>query len=424
MVFGHGAQQESGRLALLYRVSQAFNSTLDLDQVLNTVLDEVVTATRAERGFLMLLGEDNRLDFRAARGLDQHTIDDPLSQVSLGVVERVVREGRPLLTSNAQSDDWLSDRKSVMILGLRSVLCVPLQRKDESIGIIYVDNRVQSGIFTSDDLDLLTSIAASAAIAIENARLYQLAIERGRIERELQLARQMQSSMMPTELPALAGWEFSARWEPAYEVAGDFFDLQVKGNDEICAMIADVSDKGLAASFFMALTRTVVRASRLTSDDMAEGISSVNKLIFADSSQGMFVTLFYGLLCPSSGVLTYVNGGHNPPLHYSYRNGTLQRLTRTGMALGVDEDADYEQRTIQIEPGDFVFLYTDGLTEAFDKDYHAFGEDGMEQTLREGCMLAPKEMIDRIVERVREFSGKATPADDLTLLVIRRALEE
>ncbi len=421
MNLNQGGQRESGRLALLYRVSQTFNSTLDLDQVLNTVLDEVIAATRAERGFLMLVNDGSgQLEFRAARGLDQHTIDDPQSQVSLGVIERVMKEGRPLLTSNAQSDDWLSERRSVVVLGLRSVLCVPLQRKGTTSGIIYVDNRVQSGIFTSDDLDLLTSIAASAAVAIENARLYQLAIEKGRIERELQLARQVQTSLLPIELPVAAGWEFASRWEPAYEVAGDFYDLRERGEDEICTVIADVSDKGLGASFFMALTRTILRASVLPEISLADGISQANRLVSADSTQGMFVTLFYGVLSPANGRFTYVNAGHNPPLYYRSRDKQLIRLTRTGMALGVEEDAPYEQKDITLEPGDFVVLYTDGLTEAFDKNYSQFGEDRLEALIMQNQASPAAEIVDRVVEAVREFSDRATPSDDLTLLVFRR----
>jgi phosphoserine phosphatase RsbU/P len=421
MSLSSGVLRESDRLALLYRVSQTFNSTLDLDEVLNSVLDEVITSTRAERGFLMLVDDHtSKLRFQAARGLDQHTIDDPQSQVSLGVIDRVFSEGRPLLTSNAQSDDWLSERKSVMMLGLRSVLCVPLQRKGQITGIIYVDNRVQSGIFTSDDLDLLTSIAASAVVAIENARLYQLAVERGRIERELQLARQVQASLLPTELPQVPGWEFASRWEPAYEVAGDFYDLRERSTHEICAVVADVSDKGLGASFFMALTRTILRASVLPTSTLAEGISQANRLISADSTQGMFVTLFYGLLNPSSGELCYVNGGHNPPLFYQSKDSSLLQLTRTGMALGVEEEAVYEQRSIMLQPGDFVLFYTDGLTEAFDKAYQQFGEERLERLLIENYTLSAAELVEKIVVAVREFSGMTTPSDDLTLIVVRR----
>lgn len=424
MVFGQGISRQTERLSLLYRISQTLTSSLDLDEVLNTVLDEVIAATRAERAFLVLVDEGGKQSFRAARGLEQSTIDDPVSQVSIGVIDRVLHEGRPLLTSNAQSDDWLSERKSVMILGLRSVLCVPLINKNVVSGIIYVDNRVQSGIFTSDDLDLLNSIAASAAVAIENARLYQVAIEKGRLERELQLAHEVQVNLLPVDLPQYPGWDFAARWDPAYEVAGDFYDLQTTAKDQVCAVVADVSDKGMAAALFMALSRTIIRVSVLQSETLADGIRQANMLICQDSTAGMFVTLFYGQLNPITGEFTYVNGGHNPPIHYSAKTGRLNRLTRTGMALGVEIDAEYEQSTVFIEPGDFVLLYTDGVSEAFDQANQPFGEKRLEDLLLEHKHDSAREMVDNIVESVKKFIGRDQPSDDLTIVALSRPVTE
>ena len=200
---------------MLYQLSQAFNSSLDLDLVLNRVMDEVIIATHAERGFVMLKTAEGKMVFRVARGLDQKTIYDPRFQVSLSVVEQVADDGQPILTSDAQTDARFSMRQSVVILGLRSILCVPLTIKEQLLGVIYVDNRIQAGIFSQSDLELLTAIASSAAIAIENARLYQVAVEKGRLEQELHTARQVQISLLPTAVPRLAGWEFAARWQPA-----------------------------------------------------------------------------------------------------------------------------------------------------------------------------------------------------------------
>ncbi|HWR65456.1 MAG TPA: GAF domain-containing SpoIIE family protein phosphatase [Bellilinea sp.] len=419
MVLRQGISRETERLSLLYRISQTINSSLDLDEVLKTVLDEVIAATRAERAFLVMTDGEVQT-FRVARGQEQTPIDDPRSQVSRGVIDRVLREGRPLLTSNAQSEDWLSERKSVMMLGLRSVLCVPLRHKGSTSGIIYVDNRVQSGIFTSDDLDLLNSIASSAAVAIENARLYQLAIDKGRLERELQLAHEVQVNLLPVELPQFAGWEFAARWDPAYEVAGDFYDLQPTEKNRVCAVVADVSDKGMAAALYMAISRTIIRASVLHTSSLSEGIRQANQLICQDSHSGMFVTVFYGQLNPTTGTFTYVNAGHNPPLHYSAANHKLTRLTRTGMALGVDESAQFVQHSIKMAPDDFILLYTDGVTEAFNLTNQAFGEKRLEDILLEHRHPNAAELVDHIVDSVKQFSQRDHPSDDLTLVVLLR----
>lgn len=424
MVLRQGVSRETERLSLLYRISQTFNSSLNLDEVLNSVLDEVIAATRAERAFLVLMDENGSQTFRAARGQEQSPINDPRSQVSLGVINRVLREGQPLLTSNAQSDDWLSERKSVMVLGLRSVLCVPLRHMGVTNGIIYVDNRVQSGIFTSDDLDLLNSIGASAAIAIENARLYQVAIDKGRLERELQLAHEVQINLLPVELPQFSGWEFAARWEPAFEVAGDFYDLTATEKNKVCTVIADVSDKGLAAALYMALSRTILRATVLNAEHLKDAISRANQLICNDSRSGMFVTVFYGQLNPATGSFSYVNAGHNPPLHYSAAKKTITRLGRTGMALGVDETAQYVQKTIKLEPDDFVLLYTDGVTEAFNLDNEAFGEGRLLEILEKGPLSSAASLADTIVKKVKQFSKRDHPSDDLTLVVLSRKEEK
>jgi transcriptional regulator with GAF, ATPase, and Fis domain len=166
------------RLELLYRLSQTFNSTLDLDQVLNRLLDEVVVNLTAERGFVMLRDEQGRLAVRVARGLEHQTIQAPDFLFSQGVIDKVVLEGQPVLTHDASLDDRFNLRQSVVLHQLRSILCVPLRIQERTAGVIYVDNRAQAGIFTDGDLELLNAIAATAAIAIENARLYRVAVEK------------------------------------------------------------------------------------------------------------------------------------------------------------------------------------------------------------------------------------------------------
>lgn len=418
MTTDHSPQPSGERLALLYRLSQTFNSSLDLDEVLNRVMDEVITIMQAERGFVMLREEDGRLTFRVARGMDRNTIDEPEFQVSRGVVERVAREGQPILTSDAQSDDRFSMRESVLSLKLRAILCVPMHTKDRISGVIYVDNRLQAGIFTAEDRDLLTAIASSAAIAIENARLYQVAVEKGRLERELQMAYDVQAGLLPRQVPQFPGWEFAAKWQPAREVAGDYYDFIPLNEDQLGVVIADVSDKGMPAALFMTLTRSIIRASTQLTGSPAQGIAHANRLLCADATRGMFVTLFYALLHPS-GRITYVNAGHNPPL--LYRNGEEEptALTRTGMALGVEVDTLYEQRSVQLAPEDYVLLYTDGVVDATDSDFQSFGL-GRLQNVAGGRIGAPAlEVATGLEQAVRDFTGTGNPYDDLTWVVMR-----
>lgn len=407
------------RLALLYRISQDFNSSLDLDEVLNRVIDEVIAAVRAERGFLMLRDAASQLRFRVARGIDRHTIEQPQFQVSRSVIERVAAEGRSLLTSDAQDDAWLKTHRSIMVLGLRSILCVPLQIKGSLLGVIYVDNRLQSGIFQPADLDLLTAIASSAATAIENARLYQVAVEQGRLERELQMARELQASLLPRKTPQLAGWDFAAYWQPARQVSGDFYDF-IPTEQGVGVVIADVSDKGMPAALFMALSRTIVRASLIQADSPADGMLHANQLICADSPNSMFVTLFAAQIDRASGDLIFVNAGHNPPYLYRATADQPQRLARTGMALGIDDSTRFDQQVVHLDPGDTLILYTDGILDALNARGEEFGDERLRQVCAQHRMESATHIVAALRDEVLHFVGDQPLADDCTVVVVQR----
>ncbi len=410
----------SDRFALLYNLSQTFNSSLDLDEVLNRVIDEVITTTHAERGFVALRDETGQLAFRTARGMDQTTIEDPEFQVSKGVVEEVAQTGDPIQTSNAQLDDRFSSRESVMILGLRSIICAPLKVLDQVTGVIYVDNRLKAGLFTQPDLELLTAIASSAAIAIENARLYQVAVDKGRMERELQMAYRVQSSLIPEDIPQIPGWEFAASWQPAREVSGDFYDFVPTDNNNLNLAIADVTDKGMPAALFMALTRSIVRASMDHADSPVEGITRANRLICADSTSSMPVTLFFGQLDTASGELTYVNAGHNPPIYFCAANNEFSDLERTGMFLGFDDEIEYTQARLILKPGDFIVTYTDGVPDAINAAKETLGMERFLEVMQANRAASAPEILKRIETAIQEFIGTTAPYDDITLLILKR----
>jgi sigma-B regulation protein RsbU (phosphoserine phosphatase) len=419
-----GESAPADRLALLYNLSQTFNSSLDLDEVLNRVIDEVIVATRAERGFVMLRDVQGRLVFHVARGMDQSSIQDPVFQISLGIVEGVAKNGQPVLTGDAQIDPRFRMRQSVRLLGLRSILCVPLKMKEQILGTVYVDNRIQAGIFAQADLDLLSAIAYSAAIAIENARLYQLAIEKGRLERELQVARDVQASLLPRETPQFRGWEFVARWLPARQVAGDYYDF-ISGKDgRLGVVVADVSDKGMPAALFMTLTRSIIRASMDQAVPPMEGMSRANRLICEDSIRGMFVTLFYTLLEPAKNQMTFVNAGHNPPLFFQTGKrpgqGVLSHLDRTGMALGVEASTPYEQKALSFNRGDFVVLYTDGITDALNPQGQDFGLENLESIVLAEREQPAEQMARHLENELQSFIGEAPLFDDSTFVIVRR----
>jgi signal transduction histidine kinase len=276
------------RLDLLYRLSQTFNSSLDLYQVLNRVMDEVIAATDAERGFVMLRESDGRLGFRAARGMDRETIDHPEFQISRSVVEWVADEGQPVLTRDAQTDDQFGVRQSVQTLGLRSIMCVPLRIKDRVSGVMYVDNRVQAGVFLPADLDLLAAIASSAAIAIENARLHQerLAIMRQQLA-QVTAAQEEERQRIARELhdgvgPALAS--MSHRLRALLEI------LEGEDHAMAAAATAEIEElAGLAADYVRDIRRLIYDLRPAALDELGLVPALRHYLLRRQQEQGLAI---------------------------------------------------------------------------------------------------------------------------------------
>ncbi|HMK08816.1 MAG TPA: GAF domain-containing SpoIIE family protein phosphatase [Anaerolineales bacterium] len=408
------------RLSLLYRVSQTFNSSLDLSEVLNRVMDEVIAATRAERGFLVLRQDDGSFRFGAARGLDQSTVEAPEFQVSRGIVDRVAAQGKPLLTSDAQTDAWLASRDSVRIVGVRAILCVPLALKGRTEGVIYVDSRLQAGVFSPDDVAMLEGIGASAAIAIENARLYQVAVEKGRMERELQVAREVQSSLLPQDLPNLAGWQFASWWQPAREVSGDFYDFAPFRDGSLALVIGDVTDKGMPAALFMATARSVVRACIAAAYEPGLAVEQANAELAAEAPNGMFVTLLVAQLNHNHGSVRVVNAGNNRPILYRASADKLVDLGAPGLPLGIDPGQAYQTSEELLLDGDFLLLHTDGLTDANDASQSLFGMDRLRAALLQHRSTPAPDLRDRLRQAVDNFIGAVPPYDDVTFLIARR----
>ncbi|MBN1563366.1 MAG: SpoIIE family protein phosphatase [Anaerolineae bacterium] len=406
-------------LATLYEITRRLNSSLDLDEVLEYVMDRVIEVTGAERGFLML--KDDKTDemtFRVARGMDRTDLNSPEFQVSTSIIRKVQRTGQALLTDNAQSDDRFTRGESIMILGLRSILCVPIKVKDTLIGLVYVDNRLHVGLFNEGHRDLLAAFASQAGIAIENARLYQVAVEKGRMEKELQMAKDIQRGMLPKVIPAYPGYEIAAEWRSAREVAGDFYDVFRLGDGSLGVVVADVSDKGAPAALFMAVSRSLIRSASIATKTPVDTLKQTNTTLLADTESGMFVTVYYAILHPG-GKLTCVNAGHNLPLLYRAKQQTHEFLPRGGRPLGWFEDLPVHAVKYEIEPGDVLVFYTDGLTEAENMARAPYGEDRLVETVKANADRSATEIMQAIIKSMVDFMGAAPPFDDTTLVVVR-----
>jgi serine phosphatase RsbU (regulator of sigma subunit) len=277
-------------------------------------------------------------------------------------------------------------------------------------------------------MELLDGISKQLSLAVQNDLLQQDTLERERLERELQLAREIQRTFLPRSLPQVPGWEVDTRWRTARQVGGDFYDCFMLADGKVCLVIADVADKGMPAALYMTLVRTLVRAAAKDHLSPSAVLQGVNDILVPDSQQGMFVTVFFAVLTTDSGELVYANAGQNPPYWVRHREADLIPLEKSGMALGVLEGNRIEQRTITLQDGDFLVMYTDGLTEAVSAAGELFGEERLIGAVQRAVFNAGQDehglpadsLIDRLDQQVSEFVGNAPRADDLTLLVLKK----
>jgi serine phosphatase RsbU (regulator of sigma subunit)/tetratricopeptide (TPR) repeat protein len=239
---------------------------------------------------------------------------------------------------------------------------------------------------------------------------------------ELALAGRIQEGLLPRESPYLPGWQLAAMLEPARETSGDFYDFIRLENGQLGIVIADVSDKGAGAALYMTLTRTLLRTyAAAHPDDPAAALDAVNQRVLAETDTGMFATVFYGILNPETGNLEYANAGHDPPLFLRADTAqAVQALTGDGMALGIVEDARWQQQTVRIEPGDALLLYTDGAVDALNPEGEAFGRERLLATAEGHRGATARDMQEAILTSIHDFVEEAPRFDDLTLMVVAR----
>lgn len=409
-------------LQALYQVSTWINTTLDFEKSLDNAMDAIMEVTKAQRGFLMINpeGEEDdpsKMEVLVARSNSKEMPDK--ESYSTTIVKEVFSSRQPLLTNNAQFDTRFNAGQSIIMRGLRAILCAPMMVQDRLIGVVYVDTAMKAGTFRPDDMALMQAVSGLAARAIENARLYNVAKEKGRLEHQLQMAYDIQQSLMPQVMPKLEGYELAPYWEPAREVAGDFYDAFKLEDGSLGAVMADVSDKGAPAALFMAVARTLLRSHAHANMTPVEAMGRTNDLLTIDGEQsGMFVTIFFSHLM-AGGRTVHVNGGHNPPVYYHHKTGKVEYMPQGGRALGWFADAPFEEVELMLEPGDVIVYYTDGLSEAENPQAEPYGEDRLAKVVAQAGGKSAEELKQMILEDVETFCAGQPPFDDMTMLIVR-----
>lgn len=407
-------------LKTLYHITRTMNSSLEFDAALDNVINAVMHVTNAERGVLMGVDENTgELRLLVAHGVSGEKLTQE-EAYSTTIVNQVMATRQALLTNNAMYDTRINPGQSIIMRGLRAILCAPMLVQDRLVGAIYVDTSMRTGNFTESDRDLLNAVAGQAGIALENARLYSVAVEKGRLEQELKLAREIQQGLMPRRMPDVPGYEVSAAWRSAREMAGDFYDAFTLDNDTFGVVVADVSDKGAASAMFMAVARSMIRSYAFAGFAPRDTLSHTNDLILDDAESGMFVTVYYSVF-NRDGRSIHINAGHNPPAVYRSSTRDVIFMPRGGRAIGWFPDNPLRDIEMQLEPGDVMVFYTDGLTDAENPAGENYGERRLAKTLAETAGQAADDILNHIIQTVEAFGEGNPPFDDLTLMVVRYA---
>ncbi len=298
------------------------------------------------------------------------------------------------------------------------VLSVPMAIKNEVRGVILLGKRLTGKPFSQSDLEYISSVASLAVISIENSRLFKEALEKQKLEKDLELARTIQKNLLPKKIPVFENVEIAAYNKTAKQVGGDYYDVIQLDQDNLLIAIADVSGKGVQAALLMANLQAFLKAIIKQNIPLVEASNLINDLVSENTTMGSFITFFWGILNTKEKTFTYVNAGHNPPI--LVRNGNLIKLKAGGMILGVMTTVvDYQFETVQLEKGDLIVMFTDGITEAMDTEKNEYSDERLEKLISENTSGTAEEILKKIIDDVNEHTWGAEQSDDITCCVIK-----
>ncbi len=331
----------------------------------------------------------------------------------------VVQGKQSVLTSDALHDPRFERGESVVSQGIRSAMCVPLWNNREVIGLIYADSRIRSNSFTPADLRILSNLANVAAVKIENNRLIERTIQIRGMERDLELAAEIQRNLMPRACPPVPGYDISGTNLPCRTVGGDTYDFLPRPDQRLWIAVGDVAGKGLPAAMIMSHFQAMLRGLAEADRPLAQIVARLNDALSGALTANRFISFFLAELEPEKGLLRYVNAGHNPPILLT-SSGELDRLKGSGPVLGVMPGVSYLSHETVLSAGDTLLLYSDGATESLNPAEEEFGEDRLIASFRETAGCGSKAGLAKLEEGILSFCGTAPRYDDITLLLVRR----
>ncbi len=410
----------SDLLGLISKVGVALLSSSGLDDTLNQVASLVFEAVPAERCMIMLRDEGSADGMKISVARDRGK-DEPIESVRISrtVLDEVMKNGKSVLTSDAQHDPKFASQ-TMMLLGIRSVLAVPLSVDERSVfGIIYADSPTDETTFTEEHLNILTTLASVASIRVQNAKFLEERMERERMEHELELATEIQQSFQPSTPPAMDDYELQGISFSCYEIGGDYYDFIERENGKMLVALGDVSGKGTAAALLMSCVHASIHAQVAAKTPLGAAVTAVNEYLSENTPANRFVTLFIAEIDPHTGVIEYINAGHNPPL-ISRAGGSVEQLGSGGFPLGIMPLAQFDVGQTQLAPGETLVIYSDGVSEANNLREEEFGMERLTEVVRQNFQATASGMRDKVESALSAFTQTAPANDDITLVIVKR----
>ncbi len=412
-------------LRSLLDISRAMTAEQDLDRLLDLIMDRTTELLNAERSTLFLYDEAS--DELYSRIAQKSEVEEIRVEMGEGIAGSVAQDRKIINIRDAYEDDrFNADVDKETGFRTRSILCAPLiNQTGDLIGVVQVLNK-EGGPFTDYDEELLEGLSANAAVALENARLFEHFREKQKIKQSLNIARQIQQNLLPDAAPDLASYQIEGFSKPAEETGGDYFDYFRLPDDRIGVLIIDVTGHGIGPAILMAIVRSVFHALVQEQADPADILTRANEMLFEDMGDERFATGCLIVLDPETGEFSYANAGHDPPFFVPAAAAEkVELIESTGVPLGIVEGFEYgKEGPFQLEPGGEIVLYTDGFTETMNEDGEIFGEDRLREFVLANQSRSPRDFIQVLEEQVKEYRGDQPRDDDLTLVVVKRDQEQ
>ena len=395
-------------LNVLYEVGERIAGSLDPDEIAGLALAECRRVAAAGSGVVLIDQPDGGVRIVSA----DEASADALVAAAAPIVARIRATG----SADIEAGGALAGA------GLGSILAVPLRTDRATSGILLLGRGASRPPFTAGDEKVVSAVAAQLSIALQNAALHERELENRPLEDELAVGRRIQLGLLPLDAPQPAGWEIDAVYRAARQVGGDFYDFVhgPAGSSTLGLIVGDVAGKGVPAALMMAYSRAVLRSEAAAGRGPAEVLVHANDTMLGECRRAaLLVTAFHGTLDTESGRLRYASAGHDWPVRLGL-DGTVEFLGSSGVMLGMFDHADIDERDVELAPGDVLAIYTDGITEARSPDGTLFGEERLVEALRSAARGSAADVSRAVTAAVDAFTAGMPPADDLTLVLVRR----